>query len=569
MSVAKTVGQTTSSTDPKTTPVPSIEIWRPSLHERLIIYMLGVTSLIVAMDASIIPTTLSSMVNDLEGDSTQAFWIGTSYLLVNAVTMPFICSVSDIFGRPICFEFSLAMFSLGTVICCTANSIVHMLVGRCIQGIGGAGIHALGLVILTDIVPLSHRPKWYGVTLGGWAIGLSLGPIIGGGIVEHASWRVIFYIMFPICALGLILTPWLLTLKPKTATLKEKLARVDWLGGILFMCSATSFLIGVSWGGIQYDWNSAQTIAPIVLGALGMIMTVFYENHFARDPYLRKSLWQDWRIEGSDKLNWSAIVTYINGCLQGLAMFGFLYYVPLYFLSVKGQSPLEAGVDVLALLLPTLLSAIVTGRLITRTRNYRWAICVGWFIACIGTGFLLVWSVHSSTVFWAFSQIILGVGTGAVLNAQNFACQAMCKPADGTRTGEEGVAAAMYLFSRQFGFALGVGIGGTAFQNVMALKLEWEGLPVDPARHAEGYVAVLSSMQDGHEKASIREAYEFGFMGCFSVFLGVSVVALILSLIFVEQFDMNRAQDSEHKLQPRRAITKAIDQTSQERTCKV
>lgn len=104
------------------------------------------------------------MIADLGGDGMQAFWIGTSYLLVNAVTMPFICSLSDIFGRPICFEFSLAMFAIGTIVCCAAHDVTQMLVGRCIQGVGGAGIHALGLVILTDIVPLRFRPKWYGVT---------------------------------------------------------------------------------------------------------------------------------------------------------------------------------------------------------------------------------------------------------------------------------------------------------------------------------------------------------------------------------------------------------------------
>lgn len=104
------------------------------------------------------------MIEDLEGDKATAFWIGTSYLLVNAVTMPFTCSISDIFGRPMCFEFSLVMFALGTIVCCTAHTVTQMLAGRCIQGVGGAGIHALGLVILCDIVPLKDRPKWYGVT---------------------------------------------------------------------------------------------------------------------------------------------------------------------------------------------------------------------------------------------------------------------------------------------------------------------------------------------------------------------------------------------------------------------
>lgn len=89
--------------------------------------------------------------------------MGTSYLLVNAITMPIIASVSEIFGRPICLEFSLVMFTVGTIVCCASPSMAILLVGRCIQGVGGGGTHSLSAIILTDIVPLRYRPKWYGV----------------------------------------------------------------------------------------------------------------------------------------------------------------------------------------------------------------------------------------------------------------------------------------------------------------------------------------------------------------------------------------------------------------------
>lgn len=77
--------------------------------------------------------------------------------------MPVMASMSDIFGRPICLTISLVLFTVGTVLCCAANTIGVLLVGRCIQGVGGGGIHVLGGVIMTDIVPLRHRPKWFGI----------------------------------------------------------------------------------------------------------------------------------------------------------------------------------------------------------------------------------------------------------------------------------------------------------------------------------------------------------------------------------------------------------------------
>lgn len=99
---------------------------------------------------------------DLNGTTTQGFWVGTSYLLTNAVTMPFIAALSDIFGRPFFLILSLIFFTIGTLVCCLAHTMGVLLVGRSLQGVGGGGIIILSLVIFTDIVPLRHRPKWYG-----------------------------------------------------------------------------------------------------------------------------------------------------------------------------------------------------------------------------------------------------------------------------------------------------------------------------------------------------------------------------------------------------------------------
>jgi hypothetical protein len=139
-------------------------------------------------------------------------------------------------------------------------------------------------------------------------LGNSLGPVIGGAIAQNTTWRWIFYIMFPFCVFGLVSIPYLLTVKPRTTTMSEKLGRVDWLGGAIFIASATLFLIAISWGGSQYAWNSAETLAPLIIGAVGLLTTFFYEKNFAEVPFLRKSLFN----------STSSIVTYINGGLQGL-----------------------------------------------------------------------------------------------------------------------------------------------------------------------------------------------------------------------------------------------------------
>ncbi|KAI1334386.1 major facilitator superfamily transporter [Xylariaceae sp. FL0016] len=503
--------------------LPSREEWVPSKHEKAIIYTLAAINVIVALDATIVITPLNKIINDLGGDATQAFWIGTSYLLVNAVTMPIICSISNIFGRLICLTFALLAFSAGTICCCTAQNVPTMLVGRSIQG--------------TDIVPLRYRPKWYGVTLGAWALGLSLGPVLGGAIAQSTTWRWIFYLMFPFCAFGLVAVPYLLTLRPKESSARVKLSRVDWVGCFIFMGSATSFLIAVPWGGLQHDWDSAETLAPLIVGAAGLIATLFYEACVAKEPFLRHSLYHDA----------SSIVTYIPGCMQGLVMYGLLYYGPFYTLSIKGFNSLHAGAAMLPCMVAVTVTGIVSGRLVTRFNNYRWAICIGWFVASVGSALFLIWpAANDSTAVWVITYVIAGVGEATVLNAQNFASQAMCKP------GDEASAAAMYVFARQFGMALGVGIGGTTFQNVMTLKLRWESLPTDIAKIAEGYISVLDTLPDDLFKHKVLDAYKFGFIGANSFYLGLSFTASVLSVVFVKNIDLTRKLESGHHLDGKR-----------------
>ncbi|KAI0172822.1 major facilitator superfamily domain-containing protein [Hypoxylon sp. FL1284] len=493
--------------------------WQPSKHEKAIIYTLAFLNLIVALDATIIVTALQAITADIGGTTTQAFWIGTSYLLVNAVTMPLICSISDVIGRPICLTFSIAAFTIGTILCCTAKGIAVMLVGRCIQGVGGGGIHSLSLVVQTDFVPLRFRPQWYGVTLGAWGIGLTVGPLIGGAIAERTTWRWIFYLMFPICGFGLVAVPYLLTLRPKKISAQEKFSRVDWIGGLFFAGSAAVFLMALSWGGTEFPWNSAATIAPLVIGIVGIILAVLYEIYLAPHPFLRKELFQDI----------SSIVTYIAAAFQGYMLNGTLHYCSFYFTSVKKYSTIDSGLALLPDLVAFSVSGIVTGRLVTRFNSFRWAIWLGWLLSCAGTAMF----------------VLAGWGHGAILNAQNFATQAMC------RAGDEGAAAAMYIFARQFGMALGVGVGATTFQNAMKRKLRWDGLPTQIADNAEAYVPTLHTLPLDDP---VYDAYKFGFQIVFATWLAISVVTLFFCLVFVKHADMNRKLASEHTLDSERMI---------------
>lgn len=143
-----------------------------------------------------------------------------------------------------------------------------------------------------------------------WALGNCAGPILGGVIAQYTTWRWVFYIMFPFCAAGLALVPWLVDTDSPSGEVREKLEKMDWLGNALFIGSATLLLVAISWGGLRYSWSDAGTLAPLSLGALGMALTMIYESRFAPSPFLQRRLFQ----------TASSIATYACGAIQGLVV---------------------------------------------------------------------------------------------------------------------------------------------------------------------------------------------------------------------------------------------------------
>ncbi len=122
-----------------------------------------------------------------------------------------------------------------------------LLVGRCIQGVGGGGLVGLTYVIISDMVSLRDRGKWMSVISLMWAVGSVIGPVIGGVFAEKTTWRWIFYLNFPFCAIAGIGVPVCLKLHPREGSMWSRLGTFDWFGSFLFVSSTTGFLIPLTW----------------------------------------------------------------------------------------------------------------------------------------------------------------------------------------------------------------------------------------------------------------------------------------------------------------------------------
>lgn len=507
-------------------------------RELLILGTMAALNVILALDATVLPPALPTLAKDLNGTSIETFWAGSSYLLANAVFVPFLGAVSDLFGRQAVLLFSVTMFTVGTIISCLATNFTELLCGRTIQGVGGGGIYTLSYIVVSDIIPLRQRPKYLSFIVAGWALGTVIGPLTGGVVAEHAQWQWIFYINFPFCALGFMAVPFAfrnLKLKNKPSFLTALLL-VDWIGSFLFIAGTSSFLIGLTWGGVQYEWSAYQTWLPILLGGLATIFSLVYEGYIPTKPFVYLSVWK----------NPSACLIFVLTIFGGFELYTHLYYLPFYMISVKGLSTTLTGVYIMATTLLVVPISLISGRLMTRFGSFRWSVQLGFAFLIVSNGVLLLTNQYRSLVAHLFIILTISFGHGFTVLSLSIATQAI------SSTRNVAYAVSMFTFVRQFGICLGVAVGGTVFDNVLLHALEQAGFPHDvalaTARNASAFSGSLTDMPDGPQKTAFLDAFVKGFHGVFYLLLALAALSLVLSL-FVKHHDMDKQLESDHLLE--------------------
>jgi len=465
----------------------------------------------------------------LHTNTTQTFWIATSYLLTSAVFQPPIAALSDIFGRQALFLLAIILFTIGSIVCCASHGIVSMLIGRSVKGIGGGGILSLNLIILSDIIPLRQRAQYQGYLQLCFALGSNIAPVIGGLIVERTTWRWLFLINIPFCAISMATVPFIIRYSRPKTTIRDRLLSIDWAGITMSTTSTTLFLIGISWGGTEYSWSSAATLCPLIIGLAGVFCTIIYEMKFARMPFLRMSLFH----------NRSAIAAYICTMLMAFSVYATLYYLVLWLLAVKEMSEIMAGVCIFPSGMTVVPISGITGVLITRLGRYQWAVWAGWVIATLGIGTLVLLDQDTSTVAYVFMFVCAGIGLGLLMNSLSAAVQAI------SPTKDVAYASSMFAFMRSLGLCLGVSIGGTIFQNFLRQRLEHYGLSTELAENAEVYVSLLRSTPSSPHKILLKEIINWAFRMLFATLCGICGLGLTISVL-IGKYSLDKELDSQH-----------------------
>src|SRR5205807_3179555 len=244
---------------------------------------------------------------------------------------------------------------------------------RAFQGLGTGALTPIAIAVVGDLFTPRERGKWQGVTGAVFGLSAIIGPTLGGWITQYSSWRWVFYVNLPVGILALLV---LIFLMP---TLRGKVQKVsiDYIGAALLVAGTVPLLLGFTFAGSQYDWLSPQIIGLFAWSVLALTAFVIYEARLERrggQPIIEPSLFKN------SIFTVSTIVTTIFG----MALFGGIFFIPLYVQGVVGSSATSSGLILTPLMLTSVVGSIVSGQLVSRLGRYKWIAILGMLVSVVG-----------------------------------------------------------------------------------------------------------------------------------------------------------------------------------------
>lgn len=393
---------------------------------------------LVALDSTIIATSVLTIVDDLGGFS-QFPWLFSVYLLAQAVTVPVYGKLADLFGRKRLVLFGITVFALGSVLCGLAWSMPALIVARAIQGIGAGAIQPMVQTIAGDIYTVRERAKAQGYLASVWAMSSIVGPSVGGVFSEYLSWRWIFFVNIPLCVVAAVMLIRKFDEKREPAGTRRS---IDYRGAALLTIGAGALILGLLEGGQSWAWASPTSIAVFTVGAVGVVLFVLAERR-APEPILPL-----WVLTRRVLVATSAVAAVIGSIVLTLTT-----YVPTFVQGVLGLSALAGGFALAPLLLSWPAMSSQSGKLYLRI-GFRRTALIGSAIVMVGALLTLAWT--ETTPVWqvAAGCLVIGAGMGLVASPALIAAQSSVD------WSERGVVTATNTFARSLGSAVGVAVCG-------------------------------------------------------------------------------------------------------------
>ncbi len=417
-------------------PLPLKTIWT-ILTGTMIATFLG------ALDQTIIAAALPTIGREL-GNFDSIAWVASIYLLATTAVTPLYGKFSDIHGRRVTMLAAIVLFTIGSIACALAPSMLALIIARGIQGLGGGGLISLSQTITADIVAPKERGKYQIFFTSVYLLASLMGPMLGGFLTEHLHWSFIFWINLPI---GLV--AWMMTTNTlKLLPIHHRPHQLDIPGAILIVLATITLMLALDEGGVRFPWSS-----PLIIGTLAgsFVLWILFVLRIraAMEPLIPVEVLANPIVATATVAAFFSMGTYVATTI----------FMPVYFESARGMSASDSGLALIPFMVGTVVGATLAGQTMGRLKHYKRLPLWGSLIASVAAFAIAFYHNRMSIVELEALFTVIAIGLGTVLPTTTVAIQNAVKPHQlGTATG------AMNFF-RQLGSALLVAVFGAILLN--------------------------------------------------------------------------------------------------------
>ena len=510
----------TDSAPPTTPSAASAAGHGPLSHRQILTIMSGliIAMLLAQLNNMIVSPALPTIVGEL-GGLEHLSWVTTAYILATTSATLIWGKLGDLFSRKTMFMSSIVIFLIGSALSGQSHSMTELIAFRAIQGIGAGGLMVGVMSIMAVIVSPSERGKYTGYMMAVMPVAMIGGPLVGGFITDHFSWRWTFYVNLPLglIALAVIAVTMRLPIPPRAQ------ASIDWLGGALVVVWTTSLVLVTSWGGTQYDWTSPTILSLIGLTVVGFVAFLVTEARVAQ-PILPLDVFRNLNFSLSAGLAF----------IVGFALFGGMVFLPQFQQFVQGASATNSGLLLLPLMLGVMVMSLASGQIVSRTGKYRVFPIVGSIVMTIGLALMATFAVDTSRTTAAIYMVVLGLGMGCLMQITSLIGQ------NSVAIKDIGAATGAQTFIRSMGGSIGVSLMGSLYTSRLVSSLS-EQLPGTGDKLASGGSGSLTPATLHSMPAAVQQAFKVavthGITGVF-FWSAVASVAGIVVALFIKQVSL-------------------------------
>lgn len=424
----------------------------------LVLAGLMASLLLSALDSTIVGTAMKKIVNDLQGMESYA-WPFTIYMLCSTVITPISGGIADIFGRKPVFIIGILTFLAGSALCGMSQSMMQLIIFRGLQGIGGGIIVTSVFTVVADLFPPERRGKYMGIVTSMYGLSSIIGPLLGGLITDHLSWRFIFYINIPV---GIFAVAVIAIVMPNFKTEGQK-KPVDYSGTVAIILALVPMLLAFSWAGNNCSWLSVRVLGMLIFSLAMLMLFGFFESK-SKSPIIPLSFFRNRRIN----------VTLFVAFLTNGIMYAAIMYIPYFAQGILGTTATASGTITTPMMLGLLFASALTGILTSKSGKNKVFVFVAFIFMVIGTGLLSTMRADTPYFKVILYMIILGLGIGINMPIANTNIQNSVPPQ------QISSATSTVQFFRNIGSTIGSAIYGTIMTTAMSAgfsKLDVRNIP--------------------------------------------------------------------------------------------